>query len=108
MHDSFNPQVGNFQPALLGNFQPVLTAVFFDAIQAPAFLNDRQIDLMRVYVCVQRQDAVFFGLLDDWIVEWEGASFGERNAMYYTVRNRYNANSRSVTHGMVMNYDTNF
>ncbi len=25
MHDSFNPQVGNFQPALLGNFQPVLT-----------------------------------------------------------------------------------
>ena len=27
MHDSFNPQVGNFQPALLGNFQPVLTTL---------------------------------------------------------------------------------
>ena len=26
MHDSFNPQVGNFQSALLGNFQPVLTS----------------------------------------------------------------------------------
>ena len=52
---------------------------------------------MGIYACVQRQDAVFFGLLDDWIVEWEGASFDERNAMYYTVRNRYNANSRSAT-----------
>ena len=37
MHNSFYPQVGNFQPALLGNFQPVLTYRLADLLDWSVF-----------------------------------------------------------------------
>ena len=44
MHDSFNPQVGNFQPALLGSFQPVLT-IYASAVNQ-ADVEDRELQEM--------------------------------------------------------------
>ena len=80
-------------------FEPFLGggAVFFDAIRVPSFLNDKHEDLMNFYACVQRQTRNFFRSLDAWIDKWDEASLEARNAMYYEVRGRYNANDRTAT-----------
>lgn len=85
------PHTRYFEPFLGGG------AVFFDAIQAPSFINDKHEDLMNFYACVQGQTRNFFRSLDAWIDKWDEASLEARNAMYYEVRGRYNANGRTAT-----------
>ena len=72
-------------------------SVYFDAIATKhAYANDSHPDLMTFYQCVKQQRPDFLGLLYGFVEAWERTTIEGRNALYYRIRDRYNATTRST------------
>lgn len=70
-------------------------SVYFYCIETNfAYANDLNADLISFYRLVKNRNVKFFGLLHEWLDEWDKNPLDHRTSMYYEAREIYNSSRK--------------